>query len=61
MMLRGISQREFREAVERGAKRRQKHGAVESIHRYYSIIYEERLDSARRIRKVYPVTVKVVE
>lgn len=60
MMLRGISRREFHEALAKGRKRRQAHGAVEATYRYYTIVYEERFDRQRRFRKVYPVTVKVM-
>lgn len=60
MMLRGISRREFHEALAKGAKRRQSKGTIESVYRYYAIVYAERTDRAKRYRKIYPVTVKVM-
>ena len=59
MILRGISRQEFLAALRRGAKRRQSEGVYECSYRYFSIVYEERHDSRRRWRKVYPITVKV--
>jgi hypothetical protein len=58
MMLRGISRKEFHEAVARGRKRIQKGNITESIYRYYSIVYEE--IRTKEYKKVYPITVKVI-
>ncbi|MEW5936836.1 MAG: hypothetical protein AB1665_03335 [Candidatus Thermoplasmatota archaeon] len=58
MMLRGISRAEFHEALRKGRKRVQRGDMVESIYRYYSIVYEER--KGKGVRKVYPITVKVM-
>ncbi len=60
MLLRGISRKEFYEALIRGKKRRQKRSIYESMHRYYSIVYEERVLKDEKIRKIYPITVKLV-
>lgn len=59
MLLRGISRREFHAALAKGAKRR-KEPVIEAAYRYYSVVYEERVDRRHRYRKVYPITVKVI-
>lgn len=58
MMLRGISKAEFYEALAKGRKRIQRGNIIEAIYRYYSIVYEE--VKTGEIRKIYPVTVKVI-
>lgn len=58
MMLRGISKAEFYEALAKGRKRVQRGNIIEAIYRYYSVVYEE--VKVREIRKVYPVTLKVI-
>lgn len=58
MMLRGISRAEFYEALTKGRKRVQQGNIIEAIYRYYSIVYEE--VKGRDIRKIYPITVKVI-
>ena len=60
MLLRGITRREFYDALIKGRKREQRKGIYESMYRYYSIVYEERVIKDKDIRKVYPITVKVV-
>jgi hypothetical protein len=60
MLLRGISKKEFYEALVKGTKRRQKKGVYESMYRYYSIVYEEIILKNKKIRKIYPITVKLV-
>lgn len=60
MMLRGISRREFHEALVKSRKRRQKHGVLEARYRYYSIHYQQTTDPRGRYKKIYPITVKVV-
>jgi len=60
MLLRGISRKEFYDALIRGKKRKQKKDVYESIYSYYSIVYEEFILKAEKIRKIYPVTVKLV-
>jgi hypothetical protein len=59
MMLRGISRKEFHEAISRGRKRIQKGNLTESIYRYYSVVYEE--IRTKDYKKIYPVTVKVMQ
>lgn len=57
MMLRGISRREFYDALTQGRKRTQRGDVVEVIHRYYRIVYEE--VRKKGYTKIYPITVKV--
>ncbi len=60
MWLRGISQREIAEAIQRGQKKKQKKSSlVEAFHSYYSIVYDEYFYPKVGIHKVYPVTVKI--
>ncbi len=58
MMLRGISRAEFYDALLKGRKRMQQGNIVEAIYRYYSIVYEE--VKGKDVRKIYPITVKVI-
>jgi len=58
MVLRGISRAEFYEALAKGRKRLQRRNIVETIYRYYSIVYEE--VRSKDVRKIYPITVKVI-
>ncbi len=58
MMLRGISRTEFYEALTKGRKRVQRENIIETIYRYYSIVYEE--VEGKDVRKIYPITVKVM-
>jgi len=59
MMLRGISQREFRDAVIKGKKVRQGEGIFEAFARFYSVVYEEKVYKDGGTRKIFPVTVKL--
>lgn len=60
MTLRGISAGEIEEAIIKGKKVRQKETALtESFLRFFSVVYDEALLKKEKIRKVYPVTVKV--
>jgi len=60
MWLRGISREEIKQAILRGQKRKQKEtGLMESLFGFYSVIYDEYIYSKYKIRKVYPVTVKM--
>jgi len=60
MWLRGISQQEVKEAITKGQKIRQKKtGLIESIYRYFSVIYDEAIYRKNNVRKVFPVTVKI--
>lgn len=58
MILRGISRTEFYEALTKGRKKVQRGNIVEAIYRYYSIVYEE--IKGEDVRKIYPITVKVI-
>ena len=59
MWLRGISQKEILNAIQKGQKHRQKKSQlVETFHSYYSIVYDEYFYSKEKIHKVYPITVK---
>lgn len=60
MILRGISKNEFYEALIKGTKKRQHKGIYESMYRYYSIVYEEFISEDRKLKKIYPITVKLV-
>lgn len=58
MWLRGISLKEVEEAIKRGKKVIQKQTKlVEAFYKYYSVVYDEIVKG--KIRKVYPVTVKM--
>ena len=60
MWLRGISQEEIMHAIKRGQKRKQKDtGLMEALHAYYSVVYDEYVYPDQRIRKIYPITVKL--
>lgn len=60
MWLRGISLREVEEAIVKGKKTRQKDaGLLEAFLRYFSVVYEEKHFKSSKIRKIYPVTVKL--
>jgi len=58
MLLRGISRKEFHEAILMGQKRKQRGNIHESIYRYFSVVYEE--FETKKFRKIYPITVKVI-
>ena len=61
MWLRGISVREVHEAIVKGKRAIQREtGLVRTIYRHFVVVYEERLQRDAGIRKVFPVTVKVV-
>ncbi len=57
MWLRGISVKEVDEGILRGRKSKQKSGLIEAFYKYYSIVYSEKV--YEKMRKVYPVTVKL--
>ncbi len=59
MMLRGISQREVRDAIIRGKKIKRDHGVKEAFVRYYSIVYEEKIYKKQNVRKIFPITTKL--
>lgn len=61
MTLRGVSAREVEEAILKGKKVLQKRtGLVESFHRFFSVVYDEAYLRSQGVRKVYPVTVKLL-
>ncbi|MBA7517678.1 hypothetical protein ES705_09732 [subsurface metagenome] len=60
MLLRGISRREFYDALIKGKKREQKKGIYESVYRYYSIVYEEQFLRDKDIKKIDSITVKLI-
>lgn len=60
MWLRGLSLDEVEGGVVKGKKVIQKKTKlVESFHKFYSIVYDEKIYKQRNIRKIYPITVKV--
>ncbi|MFH1544889.1 MAG: DUF4258 domain-containing protein [archaeon] len=61
MWLRGISHLEIKQALLKGQKIKRGMGLMESIYSYYSVIYVERFFMRNTIRKVYPITVKIME
>ncbi len=61
MWLRGISVKDVEEAVLKGKKVLQKKtGLVEAFFRRFSVVYDERVYRKMDLRKVFPVTVKVL-
>ena len=61
MWLRGISARDVEEAVLKGKKVLQrKTGLTESFLRRFSVVYDEKVYRKIGLRKVFPVTVKVL-
>ena len=60
MLLRGISRREFYDALIKGERREQKKDIYESLYRYFSIVYEEQFLRDKNIKKSYPITVKLI-
>lgn len=57
MWLRGISVDDVQQGILKGRKVKQKSGLLEAFYRYYSIVYEEKIFA--RLRKIYPITVKL--
>ena len=61
MWLRGISVKEVEETISKGKKNVQKQtGLTQSIFKRYSVVYDERFYHRPAIRKVFPVTVKML-
>ena len=61
MWLRGISVRNVEEAVLKGKKVLQRNtGLTEAFFRRFSVVYDEKVYLKTRLRKVFPVTVKVL-
>ena len=60
MWLRGVSREEVKQAILSGQKRKQKTtGLAESLFGYCSVVYDEFFYKKEKIRKVFPVTVKM--
>jgi len=60
MWLRGISMDEVKDAISKGKKVKQKDtGLMESFYRFFSVVYDEQRFKEEKIRKVYPITVKL--
>jgi hypothetical protein len=61
MWLRGISVRDVEEAVLKGKKVLQRETSLtEAYFRHFSVVYDERVYRKMNLRKVFPVTVKVL-
>ena len=61
MWLRGISAREVGETLARGKKSFQREtGLMLSLFKHLIVVYDEKIYGAAKIRKVFPVTVKVI-
>ena len=60
MWLRGISMDEVKDAILKGKKVKQKDTRlVETFYRFFSVVYDEQIFKEKKIRKVYPITVKL--
>ncbi len=61
MRLRGISVRDVEEAVLKGKKVLQRNTSLtEAFFRRFSVVYDAKVYLKPRLRKVFPVTVKVL-
>ena len=61
MWLRGISVKEVREAILKGKKVLQKEtGLIQALFKRYTVVYDEKVYHKLGIRKVFPITVKVI-
>lgn len=60
MWLRGVSVEEVKEAIIKGKKSNQiETGLIEAFYGFFSVVYDEVLLKNQKIRKIYPVTVKL--
>ncbi len=60
MWLRGVSMDGVKDAIIKGNTVEQKStGLVENFYRFFSVVYDEQIVRETKIRKVYPVTVKL--
>ncbi len=60
MWLRGVSLNEVQDAILKGNKVEQKStGLIGNFYRFFSVVYNEQIFKETKIRKVYPVTVKL--
>ncbi|MCK4398189.1 MAG: hypothetical protein KAV25_04285 [Methanophagales archaeon] len=58
--LRGVSMDEVKNAIVKGKKVKQKNTElIETFYRFFSVVYDEQIFKEKKIRKVYPVTVKL--
>jgi hypothetical protein len=61
MWLRGISVKDVEEAVLKGKKVVQREtGLTEAFFRRFSVVYDEKVYRKMNLRKIFPVTVKVL-
>jgi hypothetical protein len=61
MWLRGISAKEVREALLKGKKSLQKEtGLMLALFKHFIVVYDEKIYRKSGVRKVFPVTVKVI-
>ena len=61
MWLRGVSIKEVKDAILKGKKVMQKEtGLIQAIFKRYVVVYDERVYLKLGLRKVFPVTVKVI-
>ena len=51
---------EVKDTIVKGKKVKQKDiGLIETFYRFFSVMYDERIFKEKKIRKVYPITVKL--
>lgn len=51
---------EVKDAIVKGKKVKQKNtGLMETFYRFFSVVYDEQIFKEKKIRKVYPITVKL--
>jgi len=61
MWLRGVSVKDVKEAILKGKKAIQKEtGLIQAIFKRYIIVYDEKIYRRLGLRKVFPVTVRVI-
>ena len=51
---------EVKDAIVKGKKVKQKDtGLMETFYRFFSVVYDERKVKEKKIKKVYPITIKL--
>ena len=61
MWLRGVSVREVREALVKGKKTLQREtGLMLALFKHLVVVYDEKIYMKTNVRKVFPITVKVI-
>jgi hypothetical protein len=61
MWLRGVSVKDVEDAITRGKKVMQREtGLVQALFKRYSVVYYEKVYRRLNLRKVFPVTVKLL-